>query len=225
MRPVSRTCALVLAGSLAALACREQPSADTARALRPAASPATDAGGHADAPAQARDSDGGVDGSGAPPAAGQWVETALYRFRLDELVSCASAPDGGADAHREVPWLGARVRIAATAMPLFVTPRDVTLRRGGLILDPQYLDQPALPRCAPLLPLKQLGADQEARGFVLFRLAPSLRAGRGPIAIAYHPTRWGGSRGVEVIVPECLGDCPVKDESRALTRTRKSRSR
>ena len=57
----------------------------SARALRPATS-GDGRGRAADAAAEARRPDGGVDGTRSPPAAGQWVDTALYRFRLDELV-------------------------------------------------------------------------------------------------------------------------------------------
>ena len=43
---------------------------------------------------------------------------------------------------------------------------------------------------------------------MLFRIPPSFRAARGPVALVYHPTRWGGARGIEVIGPGMPGRLP-----------------
>jgi hypothetical protein len=127
----------------------------------------------------------------------QRVETPLFELRLEEIRSCG---DGS--------WLGVAVRARAKSNEMFVTARDFSLEKGGVILQGRHVDPPRLPRCSPLLSPKELRANQSLRGFVLFEVPASFRRGDVPLVLAYHPTRWGGARRVEFRVPACLDTCP-----------------
>jgi hypothetical protein len=99
--------------------------------------------------------------------------------------------------------------VQAKEPSVFVTPRDLELRRGGVILGARYINQPVLAGCQPLLPATRLRAGDSARGFALFEVPKSFRIKtEDPIVLSYRPTRWGGSRRVEVPIRECLDACP-----------------
>ena len=89
-----------------------------------------------------------------------------------------------------------------------MSPRDLELRRGGVILTAKYINQPVLSGCQPLLPAKRLRAGESASGFALFEVPKSFRTTTDdPIVLSYRPTRWGGARRVEVPIRECLDAC------------------
>ena len=91
---------------------------------------------------------------------------------------------------------------------MFVSARDLELRRGGVILNARYINQPLLPGCKPLLPAKQLRIGEDVSGFALFEVPKSFRTTTDdPIVLSYKPTRWGGARRVEVPIRECLDAC------------------
>jgi hypothetical protein len=170
---------------------------------------------------------------GPSPEQGAWLETASYFFRMDELKRCGSIPlpppEGKAAASaglpKEMAWVGALVRVRASVQ-LLVSPRDVTLEKGGVIINPTYVDVPPLPGCAPALSVKTLRAGQVARGYVFYKVPEGFVNGAGVAKLAYQPTRWGGARRVEVTLQPCLHECPetgIKDKGKGLTGRRSKR--
>jgi hypothetical protein len=146
-------------------------------------------------------------GDGTP---GEQQDTGQYELRLEEIRTCASpAPPAvpGKPATART-WVGAAIQARARVNELYVSARDFSLERGGVVVQAHYVDPPALPRCQPLLLAKQLTVRQSARGFVLFELPPSFRTGSEPLVLAYRPTRWGGAARVEFRIQPCLDSCP-----------------
>jgi hypothetical protein len=91
---------------------------------------------------------------------------------------------------------------------MFVTARDLELRRGGVILSATLANIPSLPGCKPLLPAKRLRPGEALSGFALFEVPRAFRATTpDPIVFSYRPTRWGGARRAEVPIPECFDAC------------------
>jgi hypothetical protein len=215
----------LLAVTAAALACQKQAERASAPPPVPSASGGAaggvgvgGGGGAGGAAGQdgAEGADGGADAGGGPsPEQGAWLETASYFFRMDEIKRCGSIPlpppEGKAAASaglpKEMAWVGALVRVRAS-MQLFVSPRDVTLEKGGVIINPIYVDLPPLPACTPALPVKTLRAGQVARGYVFYKVPQGFADGPGVGKLAYQPTRWGGARRVEVTLQPCLHECP-----------------
>jgi hypothetical protein len=192
------------AAALLLVACRRNEPAH-APAAPPVARPdtrATETDGGRDAAPDASPSD---DAGGAAVSPGEWIESSLYRLRLEQLQRCA-LPDP--QQGRRSTWLGVLVRVEAKSAMLFVSGRDFALQKDGIILEATYLDAPALSGCSRLLPQKQLRQHQAAHGVVLFELLPSFQAGRSDPVLVYHPTRWGGAGAVEVKLPRCIPDCP-----------------
>ena len=83
---------------------------------------------------------------------------------------------------------------------VFVAPRDVKLESGGVILDSAILGK-APGGCGPLLTPKSLRAGKTADGVVVFDLPPGFNPEGRPMKITYQPTRWGGARRVEALLP------------------------
>lgn len=152
----------------------------------------------------------------APPAgdAGPALETPLYSFVLENVIRC-TPPDAGAGAGGEVGTtaqadagpsfemvpFGFEVRIRARAERLFVSPRDVKVKNGGIIFT--SLLRSAGPRCEPRLKPMMVMRGTETTGFVVFEIpADETRH----LDLAYEPTRWGGAPPVTMHLPECL-DC------------------
>jgi hypothetical protein len=147
---------------------------------------------------------------GGDGASGEKLDTGQYELRFEEIRTCS--PPGppavpGKPATQRI-WVGAAIQARARINELFVTARDFSLERGGVIVQARHVDPPELPRCKPLLPAKQLSAQQSTRGFVLFELPPSFRTGSEPLVLAYRPTRWGGGPRAEFRIPACLDSCP-----------------
>jgi len=186
-----------------------QPAAPAVPALPLGAAPATDDNGP----------DGGVSTESAIVAPGQWSENRLYKFRFERVAACGAAAQalgpaqpaaggGGNPLRGETSWVGAFFRVQAKEPSVFVTPRDLELRRGGVILTAKYINQPILSGCEPLLPATRLRAGDSASGFALFEVPSSFRTKTDdPIVLSYRPTRWGGARRVEVPIRECLDAC------------------
>ena len=126
------------------------------------------------------------------------------------------APGGLSQPRGETSWVGAYFSVEARQPSVFVSPRDLELRRGGVILRARYTNQPLLSGCQPLLPAKQLKNGESSSGFALFEVPKSFRIKtEDPIVLSYRPTRWGGARLVEVPIRECLDACPEPSVSRA----------
>lgn len=183
---VASTVALLLLGQ-----CQRQevaPSATTPAVANAAtAAPATQPGPPASAEAE-------TDTASPPPSKGSWLEGNIYRFRLDDVRKCPP-PSVGGGAH-----LGAVVRVTSKIDEVFVAPRDFKLESGGVILDSAILDK-APGGCGPLLAPKSLRAGKTADGVVVFHLPPGFNPEGRPVKITYQPTRWGGARRVEALLP------------------------
>jgi hypothetical protein len=144
-------------------------------------------------PAPAAPPDAPADAGGEPPSRGTWLEGNIYRFRLDDVRTCAPPSGGGAR-------IGALVRVTSKVDEVFVAPRDVKLESGGVILDSAVLEK-APAGCGPLLTPKSLRAGKTADGVVVFDVPPEFNPERRPVKITYQPTRWGGARRVEAVLP------------------------
>jgi hypothetical protein len=162
--------------------------------------------------------DGGMATETTIVGTGDWTENKQYKFRLERVASCGSpAPTMGpaqptaarASAFKgDTTWVGALFSVQAKDKSVFVSPRDLELRRGGVILNARHINQPLLPGCKPLLPAKQLHVGEDVSGFALFEVPKSFRTTtEDPIVLSYKPTRWGGARRVEVPIRECLDAC------------------
>jgi len=175
--------------------------------------------------------DQGPDGGTAPETivvgTGDWTESKQYKFRLERIASCgAPAPTLGpaqptavrasTTFKGETSWVGALFTVQAKEKSVFVSARDLELRRGGVILNARHINQPLLPGCKPLLPAKQLRSGEDVSGFALFEVPKSFRTTTDdPIVLSYKPTRWGGARRVEVPIRECLDVCPESSGKRS----------
>ena len=149
-----------------------------------------------------------------PPAdAGPALETPLYSFLLERVVRCTPVDAGvaagtaaqvdAAALSSEMVTFGFEVRIRARSERLFVSPRDVKVKDGGIIFS--SLMQGAGARCEPRLTPKTVMRGAETVGFVSFEIP--LSETRRQLELAYEPTRWGGAPPVTMRLPECL-DCP-----------------
>jgi hypothetical protein len=131
-----------------------------------------------------------ADAGSEPPSKGRWLEGTIYRFRLDDVRRCA--PPAGR--------IGVGVRVTANIPELLVAPRDFKLEAGGVILDSAVAEK-APAGCAPLLAPKSLRGGKTTGGIVLFDIPPGFNPDDRPVRLTYQPTRWGGARRVEAILP------------------------
>jgi hypothetical protein len=139
--------------------------------------------------------DAASDGDGSPePSQGRWLEGNIYQFRVDEIRRCAPPALVG------FVRIGILVRVTSKTDELLVAPRDVKLEAGGVILDSTVLSS-APGGCAPMLAPKSLRAGKSAAGVVVFDLPTGFNAEHRPLKVTYQPTRWGGARRVEAVVP------------------------
>ena len=155
----------------------------------------------------------------------------MYRFRLERVAACGDvapalgpaqppAPGAATQLRGESSWVGALFSVHAKEPKVFVSPRDLELRRGGVILNARHINQPLLAGCKPLLPAKPLRAGESVSGFALFEVPKSFRRKTDdPIVLSYRPTRWGGARRVDVPVRECLDTCPEVSKTAGRTPT------
>jgi hypothetical protein len=131
----------------------------------------------------------------APPLSKEgWLEGNIYRFRLDGVRPCP--PPGVGAAAR----IGASVRVTSKIDEVLVAPRDFKLEAGGVILESAIL-QKAPAGCAPLLAPKSLRAGKATDGVVVFDLPLGFNAEGRPVKITYQPTRWGGAKRTEAVLP------------------------
>jgi hypothetical protein len=123
----------------------------------------------------------------------------------------------------ETSWVGALFSVEAKQQ-LLVSPRDLELRRGGVILNAAQVNRPLPAGCEPRLPVKELRAGESLRGFALFEVPKRFRTTtEDPIVFSYRPTRWGSARRVEVPIPECFDACtgsPVAQAGKTAGRSR-----
>jgi hypothetical protein len=156
-----------------------------------------------------------------PVPPGAWAESKLYKFRLEKIAACGEGPPGRLKG--ETSWVGAFLTVVAKEPEVYVTARDLELRRGGVTLSATFAGPPALPGCKPLLAARRLRPGEAISGFAVFEVPRSFRAKtEDPIVISYRPTRWGGARRAEVPIPECFDACSrpwITGESKAAART------
>jgi hypothetical protein len=141
---------------------------------------------------------------------GAWLEGARYGLRIEGVRGCAAGPRPPSGKM----WVGAEAHVRTKDEGLFVTARDFSLQRGGVILQARYVELPLLQRCLPLLQPSRLRARQSARGFVLFELPVAWTAAREPFVLVYRPTRWGGAQRIEARIAPCLDACDTPSTSR-----------
>ena len=218
---------LTTASAAALASCHRDQASPAAASNAPApARPAPPALPVAAVPAPAEAGpDGGV-GANAIVAPGEWTENKQYKFRLERIASCGSpvatlgpaqpiAARAGSAFKGETTWVGALFSVQARDDMVFVSPRDLELRRGGVILSARHINQPLLPCCQPLLAAKPMRVGESVSGFALFEVPKSFRTTTDdPIVLSYKPTRWAGSRRVEVPLRECLDACPESSAGR-----------
>ena len=131
----------------------------------------------------------------SPPAPkGTWLEGNIYRFRLDDVRKCPPPAVAG-----EVR-IGAVVRVTSKVDEVFVAPRDVKLESGGIILDSAILTK-APAGCGPLLAPKSIRAGKTNDGVVVFDVPPEFNPEHRAVKVTYQPTRWGGAKRVEALLP------------------------
>jgi hypothetical protein len=149
-----------------------------------------------------------------PGAPGEWSDNKLYRFRLERLAACGG--EGVAGSKAASSWVGAYFTVHAKQPEVFVTPRDLELRRGGVILNAKYVNPPRLPGCEPLLVPRRMRFGETIAGFAVFEVPGSFRVTTDdPIVLSYRPTRWGGARRADVPIRECLDGCGATAVSKA----------
>jgi len=224
---------VVMATALASCDREEAPAAATAR-IPPPAKPAPAPTPVAALPtAEDNGPDGGATTDLTIVPTGDWTENKQYKFRLERVASCGapSATLGPAQptaapigAFRgETTWVGALFSVQAKDKSVFVSPRDVELRRGGVVLSARHINQPLLPGCKPLLAPQQLKVGENVSGFALFEVPKGFRITTDdPIVLSYKPTRWGGARRVDVPLRECLDACPESSAKRSSTTSGRS---
>jgi len=164
-------------------------SADAARGLAAPSPPSPIAADAAPAGAP-------PDAGGSPASVGDWLDGAIYRFRLEAIRRCEPPPTPAGTAR-----IGVLVRVNATKVDaLLVAPRDFKLEGGGVILDSAVLPK-APAGCTPLLATKSVRAGKTADGVVVFDVPPGFNPAHRPVKLSYQPTRWGGARRVEAVLP------------------------
>jgi hypothetical protein len=229
LRPRHLLLSLLLASAPAS--CDRQPTSAAAPGPQPPAARPVPAPRLGVVPAA--DESGGPDGGAATAAEslivghGQWTETKQYKFRFERIAACGAptttvgpaqptAASGVGAFKGETTWVGALFSVEAKDDSMFVSPRDLELRRGGVVLNARHINQPLLPECKPALAARQLKIGEAVTGFALFEVPKSFRTTTDdPIVLAYRPTRWGGSRRVEVPIRECLDACPASSSQRS----------
>jgi hypothetical protein len=138
--------------------------------------------------------EGAADEASPPASKGTWLEGNIYRFRLDDVRKCSPpAVAGGAR-------IGVVVRVTSKVDEVFVAPRDVKLQSGGVILDSAIVTK-APDGCGPLLAPKSMRAGKTNDGVVVFDVPPEFNPENRPVKITYQPTRWGGAKRVEAVLP------------------------
>lgn len=139
--------------------------------------------------------DAASDAESSPePSQGRWLEGNIFQFRMDGIRRCTPPALVG------FTRIGILVRVTSKMDELLVAPRDVKLEAGGVILDSTVL--PTAPGgCAPMLAPKSLRAGKSAAGVVVFDLPTGFNAEHRALKVTYQPTRWGGARRVEAVVP------------------------
>jgi hypothetical protein len=138
---------------------------------------------------------------GQDQSVGKWVESSAYKFRVTDVVRCADPAPGETVPEDRKVRVGAFIQVFSKFDQFFLTPRDVTLEKGGVILDSERNAKPG-PECKPLLEPMRVMHDQTRGGVVVFQVPDESFLKDG--VVAFNPTRWGGAPRVEVKVAEVV---------------------
>lgn len=135
----------------------------------------------------------GLPPRGASPANGEaqpagWVVGDVYDLKVGAVFRCSSPGRPGT-------LLGVELRVRSRTKTLFVAPRDVSLRDGGVLFP--ALRELEVPGCGPVLKPTQLRRGAETGGIVVFEVP----ARTGKLMLEYGPTRWGGAARLSVALP------------------------
>jgi hypothetical protein len=128
---------------------------------------------------------------------GSVVETTAYKFRVTRVERCADAPAGEKVPPDRPVRLGVNVDVFSKYDAFFLSARDITLEKAGVVIESEMSPKPSA-GCSSLLPTKHLAHDQSERGVAVFQV-PDEAFARGGV-VAYKPTRWGGAPRVEIKV-------------------------
>lgn len=136
---------------------------------------------------------------GQDQSVGKWVESSAFKFRVKSVLRCADPAPGEIVPEDRKVRVGAVVEVFSKYDNLFVTPRDVTLEKNGVILSSERSAKPSA-ECKPLLEPQHLQHDQTRGGVVVFQVPDESFLEDG--VVAFKPTRWGGAPRVEIKVAE-----------------------
>lgn len=135
-------------------------------------------------------------------AMGEGLEGDVSYFKLLSVKPCGDAKSREEAEARKDPKAravyAAEVEIVAKTR-MNVSPRDLSLGKGGFSFMASVDPKRELKGCTPLLQISLLQPKQSARGFVLFDL-PAWGPGSNvnELNLIYHPARFGGSTQVLV---------------------------
>src|SRR5688572_24539247 len=149
MHKPSTLALLGLATLSVSASCRNQPNSSENTAPEAARAPASVARPASSAPpAPAVPLASGPHAAAEQPFPGQdhsvgkWVESSAYKFRVTNVVRCADpAPDEKVPEDRKVR-VGAFVQVFSKYDQFLLAARDITLEKGGVILDAERAAKP-----------------------------------------------------------------------------------
>lgn len=212
MRTLLKPSIAVVAGLAGLVAsCRNQPNPSEnapVAAVRPSASVAASAAPPAPPVPLASGQHAAAELAypGQDQSVGKWVESSAFKFKVTNVVRCADpAPDEKVPVDRKVR-VGAFVQVFSKYDNFFVTPRDVTLENGGVILNSER-DAKAGADCKPLLAPARIAHEQTLGGVVIFQVPDETFSKDG--IVAFKPTRWGGAPRAEIKVSEVVAAKPA----------------
>ncbi len=138
---------------------------------------------------------------GQEQSVGNWVEASAFKFKVARVVRCADPGPGEVVPEDRKIRVGVSIDVFSKYDQFFLTPRDVTLEKSGVILNSEREAKPG-PECKPLLEPKHLMHDQTQGGVVIFQVPDESFLKDG--VVAFKPTRWGGAPRVEIKLAEAL---------------------
>jgi hypothetical protein len=136
---------------------------------------------------------------GQDHSVGKWVESSAFKFKVTDVVRCADPAPGEAVPEDRKVRVGAFVQVFSKYDQFFLAPRDVTLEKGGVILNSEREAKPG-PECKPMLEPTRMTHDQTHGGVVIFQVPDE--SFLKDAVVAFKPTRWGGAPRVEIKVAE-----------------------
>jgi hypothetical protein len=126
---------------------------------------------------------------------GNWIETSAYKFRVNGVVRC-SDPSPAEKVPEDRPLrIAVKVDIFSKYDQFWVAPKDVELKKDGVIIDSER-EVKTGPECSPLLEQKRAKHDETLGGFVVFQVPDEAFVSGG--TVSYMPTRWGGAPRADV---------------------------